>query len=418
MASTNRDEFPSTVINALARRSGQRCSHCGRQTTGPAPSSDTGVINVGVAAHITAAAPGGKRYDVSLTSDQRKSAQNCIWLCQDCAKLIDSDEVTYSVALLKAWKEKAEREALGAISGTSEQKIFALERKFSGHTNMIWDVAITSDGQKLVSSSNDMTAKVWDAASGSEIYTLRGHRAFVCSVSISPDDSRIATGALDGEIIIWNLHNAESIGLISHGASDAKVSWRRDNRSIVSGGADGCLRLWQMPDLKEVGNLSLHSQPILKVACLTDNCRVATVSADRSVRICDLSSMRCTRTFTGHTGTVNSVAITPDEQFLISASEDRSLRIWELESGKCCKVLCGHDEVVWRVAISPDGEFLASGSGDDTVKVWSIKSGDLLQTLKHPDCIAAVVFSPVDGRLIVGCDDANIYMYRQGGWRA
>jgi coronin-1B/1C/6 len=55
---------------------------------------------------------------------------------------------------------------------------------------------------------------------------------------------------------------------------------------------------------------------------------------------------------------------------------------------------------------------LASGSGDDTVRLWDIETGKLLQKLSHPDCVAAVTFSQNDGRLVVGCDDANIYIYR------
>jgi WD40 repeat protein len=414
MTSTNRDDFPQPVINALSRRSGQHCSnpHCGRLTSGPKPSSDLGFINVGVAAHITAAAPGGKRYDSSLTVEERTSPRNGIWLCQTCAKLIDSDEISYSIAVLREWKKKAELKALEAISGSRGHGIAVLERKLSGHTNMVWDLAITSDGRKIVSSSNDMTAKVWDAASGSELCTLRGHKAFVCSVSIASDNRRIATGALDGEVIIWNLHNAERLTQFHHGASDAKVSWTPDGNSLVTGGADGRLRVWRAGEFDETSNILLHFQPILKVACLRDNRRVASVSADQSVRVCDLLSMQCIGTFAGHTGEVNSVAITPDERFLISASGDHTVRMWDLDTGQCSQVLCGHDEVVWRVAVSPNGEILASGSGDDTVRLWSIKSGALLQTLPHPDCIAAVTFSPVDERLIVGCDDANIYMYK------
>jgi hypothetical protein len=46
---------------------------------------------LGVAAHITAASPDGPRYDQNLSSEQRKSPDNGIWLCQNCAKLVDND---------------------------------------------------------------------------------------------------------------------------------------------------------------------------------------------------------------------------------------------------------------------------------------------------------------------------------------
>jgi hypothetical protein len=73
-----RDEFPETVIRALSRRTGGRCSNpnCLCLTSGPQPSNMLGVINIGVAAHITAAAPGGKRYNPSLTTEQRRAASN------------------------------------------------------------------------------------------------------------------------------------------------------------------------------------------------------------------------------------------------------------------------------------------------------------------------------------------------------
>jgi hypothetical protein len=65
----------------------------------------------GEAAHITAASPGGKRYGPNLTSDERKAAGNGIWLCETCAKIIDSSEDSYPVDLLLAWKQLAEIKA-------------------------------------------------------------------------------------------------------------------------------------------------------------------------------------------------------------------------------------------------------------------------------------------------------------------
>jgi WD40 repeat protein len=409
-----RDDFPEAVLRPVSRRAGLHCSNpeCGRATTGPQASDELGVINIGVGAHITAAASGGKRYDKSLTAEERSSAHNCVWLCQDCAKLIDSDETAFPTELLRAWKKRRERRQLEAISALPNSGIAILERRLAGHANMVWDVLVTPDGRRFVSASNDRTAKVWDASSGSELFTLKGHKGFVCSVSIASDSYRVATGAMDGEVIIWSLRDAGQLANFNHGSDDAKVSWRPDGNGLITGGADGCLRLWRAADATEVSRMSLHARPILKVACMRDNRRVVSVSADQTVRICDVDNLRCIQVFAGHTGDVNSVAITPDERFLVSASGDKTLRIWVLETGLCSRILCGHDEVVWRVAISPDGTILASGSGDDTVRLWDIETGKLLQTLSHPDCIAAVTFSETDGRLVVGCDDAKIYVYR------
>jgi len=65
-------------------------------------------MNIGVAAHICAAAPGpgARRYRADMTPQQRKSHENGIWLCQDCAKAIDSDDPAFSEEVLHGWKHK------------------------------------------------------------------------------------------------------------------------------------------------------------------------------------------------------------------------------------------------------------------------------------------------------------------------
>jgi tetratricopeptide (TPR) repeat protein len=104
-----RDGFSPTVLRRLASRVGHRCSNpeCRRETSGPQATTD-GVVNIGVAAHITAASPGGKRFDPSLSSAQRSGFANGIWLCQSCAAMIDRDEAHFTRELLQEWKSGAE----------------------------------------------------------------------------------------------------------------------------------------------------------------------------------------------------------------------------------------------------------------------------------------------------------------------
>ncbi len=107
-----RDELSRSTKEALAKRVGMRCSNpaCKYPTSGPHSASDQ-FVNLGVACHITAAAPGGPRYEATLTSLQRSSIENAIWLCQSCAKLVDSDTQKYSVSALVTWRLNAEAEA-------------------------------------------------------------------------------------------------------------------------------------------------------------------------------------------------------------------------------------------------------------------------------------------------------------------
>lgn len=118
----NRDDFSQAVKDILAKRVGFRCSNpeCRKLTSGPQKADRT--VNIGVAAHITAAAAQGPRYDSSMTPERRASAENGIWLCANCATLIDRDEDGYTVELLQEWKSKAEERAHNNISSSMPEK--------------------------------------------------------------------------------------------------------------------------------------------------------------------------------------------------------------------------------------------------------------------------------------------------------
>src|SRR6516225_4310515 len=95
------DDFAEPVKRALASRVGNLCSNpdCRALTSGP-QEDPSKAVNVGVAAHITAASPGGPRYDPGLVPEERSSPENGIWLCQTCAKLIDNDPFRFTTELL------------------------------------------------------------------------------------------------------------------------------------------------------------------------------------------------------------------------------------------------------------------------------------------------------------------------------
>jgi hypothetical protein len=112
-----RDDFPPSVIRKLKDRVNLRCSNpsCRVPTSAPSSKSNDAVNNTGIAAHICAASEGGARYKTTMTSKERKSIDNAIWLCAICSIKIDRDEESYKEEILREWKYKAEEAA------TSEQ---------------------------------------------------------------------------------------------------------------------------------------------------------------------------------------------------------------------------------------------------------------------------------------------------------
>lgn len=92
-------------------RAGYRCSMrgCGVLTVGPSDESPDATTSIGVASHIHAAAPGGRRYSGQMSPEERRDISNGIWLCGSHSIEIDRDEVRYTPGLLREMKEEHER---------------------------------------------------------------------------------------------------------------------------------------------------------------------------------------------------------------------------------------------------------------------------------------------------------------------
>lgn len=105
----------------LAQRAGFRCSNpeCRCPTSGADLSTNDRSVNIGVAAHITAASPGGPRYDPSMPSALRSSIDNGIWCCYNCSKLIDDAPLQFPSTRLHDWKRDAEMNSLRESSSRS-----------------------------------------------------------------------------------------------------------------------------------------------------------------------------------------------------------------------------------------------------------------------------------------------------------
>ncbi len=121
-----RDDFSKSVKEAIAKRAGFICSNpgCGVATIG-------GGLFIGEAAHITAASPGGKRYDNSLSSSQRSDISNAIHLCSNCATMIDKDD-RYDASTLVRWKIQREASATEAIGKSTGSSIVSGTHEASG----------------------------------------------------------------------------------------------------------------------------------------------------------------------------------------------------------------------------------------------------------------------------------------------
>ncbi|QIR35753.1 protein kinase [Tolypothrix sp. PCC 7910] len=300
------------------------------------------------------------------------------------------------------------------LTHTIAYEKLALANSLIAHTEWVNSLAISADGETLVSGSADKSIKIWNLKAGELKTTLTLHSNVVNSVAISPDSKTVVSASKDGTIKIWNLPTGTLKATLPR--SEARVNSvviSPDGQNLVSGGGDNKIKIWnlQTGELKNI--LNGHNNSVMALAISSDGQTLASGSADSTIKIWNLQTGELKNTLTGHKDVIFAVAISPDGKTLVSGSYDRTIKIWNLQTGDLKNTLTEHRYAVSSVAISPDGQTLATGSWDNTIKIWNLQTGALKTTLTgHSDLVYTVAISPDGKTLVSGSKDKTVKIWR------
>src|SRR6201993_4814860 len=210
-----------------------------------------------------------------------------------------------------------------------------------------------------LSTSLRIVAALLTIHSTSALAPLRGDGGPVRAIAISSDGNSVLSGSFDTAAIRWSL-KTESAEQVLRFHSDAvnAVTFLKDRR-MATAGADARIAIWttgrQQPDTIFEG----HGAPIVSLAVSPNGTRIASASWDHTVRIWSLGD-GAQQVLEGHAQNVNGVAFTADGKSLVSVGYDLQLRIWSSAGGSSAAAIALPSPLN-AVVIASDGEMVTGG---------------------------------------------------------
>jgi len=384
------------------------------------------------------------------------------------------------IAIATWERETGNDNSLIIIYDISNGRITDTIRGFS-HSNS--NPKYSDDGKKIAAVYDSEKVCIWDCVSKKRIQLLEGHSNTIYSLDFSPDGQFLATASADKTIRIWRVSDGTCIKTLKNQAEFGCVSFSPDGKLIASGSWDYTVRLWNVKTGQCISSMKAPSHEelagIYSVSFSPDGKTIAAAYSDDlgigMVRIWDVATGKCNRTIEGHSSVVSSVVFTPDGEYVISGSWDETIgiwkvheetkgivlmglqnarptansamynpdnnrfvcansatfspdgqqiavayiehsRIWDAQTYQCLDTL-DDDNKDWGwgiqfAAYSPDGNYLAIAHDGGNIKIWDTRNGQCIKTLdKHNKTVNSVLFSNDGSCFVSASSDHTVVLW-------
>ena len=310
----------------------------------------------------------------------------------------------------------------------------------TSHTDAVLSVHFSKageDGQKLLTTSYDNTARLWDVATGQQDRRFLGHNWWVWDAQFSPDEKKIVTVSQDGTAIVWDTATGEpGSPFTGHDGPVYSAAFSSTGDAVVTGGYDKRVLVWRPSDVRpydfkrlksnsggvipppKFRSLDGHNGPVRAVAFSQNGSRIVSGSQDNTIRLWDSEGGQLLKSFRGHDGAVRTVTFAESDQVILSGSHDNSIRKWNISEYEEIRVLQGqvlegHVDAILSAGFSPDGERIVTASRDRTARTWEAATGQPLKVFAegHSFLASSAAFFPGGKRLATGAVDNTVRIW-------
>lgn len=287
-----------------------------------------------------------------------------------------------------------------------------------GHELRLLDVAFLPGGRGFVVAGDDVEASAWDFQ-GRPLFRLKGHGGPINRVDVDERSNRILTASDDGTARLWSAADGAPLATLA-GHSDWVNEARFDpsGRWIATASDDGTARVWSAETGAEAFVLRGHAGPVNALAFQPKGDLLATVSDDTTTRVWNLvKNGECERVLDERKKSVRLVKWIDDEQ-LVTTELGQQIEVWNLNVGDKPKLISNHRLDPRALAWSDqDGGFLALGGTDGVLRIWDRERDFVAEHPISSRSITSVQFLPSPKRIMVSTEDGHVKVISWAGPR-
>jgi WD40 repeat protein len=215
----------------------------------------------------------------------------------------------------------------------------------------------------------------WDVASGKELPPLRDDMGRVRSLAISGDGQKLLAGGTKA-VVLWDLQTGTRLQRLDRSDYVHCAALSPDTTRILTGADEGrtpVLRLWDANTGKEIRRFEGHRTKINNVVFSPDGrlCVSGGWGGDNAVRVWDVATGQELRRIPTR-ASLEGLAFLPDGQRVLGSLADNTLYLWDVRNGEQLHAFQGHTASVMSVAVSRDGRYALTGSRDGTLRLWRL----------------------------------------------
>jgi serine/threonine protein kinase len=277
----------------------------------------------------------------------------------------------------------------------------------------VFEVAVSPDGQYVVSARESTAVSMWQASAGSLTRDLSVGAGASRALAFSPDGTYIAAGDDDGGIYIWKTADGSEVRTIAaHEKAVFLVDYDGEGRRFATAGNDGSVKIWNATDDEPEQTITAPSADHAIVHVSSDLRNVAFYNRKtKDVEIWSVGQNRRVAGLARHTYTLSAGVFSPDGSLLALGSPDGTVRVWKSSDGSAVREVKSGAASISSLRWSPDGALLVTGSDDGKVRLWKADGTMLSEAAGHKSSVATIAFSADGTSVATGGKDGQIKLW-------